>query len=582
MRSTLFALLLAIVCAPVLATPASERPLALEATADQLFAPHAKPGAPGAAVIVLKNGKPLLRKAWGQASIEFGAPYSLETVVRLPYSEAREFLATAAVLMQHDGLLRLDDPVRKFYPQLPAWSAKVTLWDLLNHRSGFADEWANLLLMHDSMANRFTEHQFLQFLSRQPRPEVPPGQGYLYSNSDFGLLKLVLQHVAKEPLSAWMQRRMFAPLGMTATRLDDDAQALVPRKATSYSSAPDGYRLSSPDKASPGGNYYIASSANDLAKWANTLADPGSEPARAAAILHANVRTIPHKREPHRIHGHTELKIGDDDIVLHQGVNGFTWLASVPSRNLSVVATTNGDNVASQVRSLLDALLQQPADGKTTAKPVFASKPVPASQATLEGYAGVYVWQDQERWQSERPVRKTSELLVRDGVLSLHDGSESMPLTPVGKDLFHAAYGKFSMQLSFAPTTDNGMEMGVAFDDDYPPVRMRREREAWQPAPADLARFAGRYHSPFLDYTWTVLPGEAGQLLLRRPTAADAVLLPDGRDSFRFTLQDGYGGFNAWVTFHSDGDGAPTHLTVGFPRLMDHRFDRVAAGMRAQ
>lgn len=582
MRHFFAALLLAMVSLPVGATNAAAPALSLEATADQLFTRHAKPGSPGVAVIVLQDGKPVMTQAWGEASIEFGVPYTVDTVVRLPYSEAREFLATAAVLMQQDGLLRLDDPVRKFYPQLPAWSAKVTLWDLLNHRSGFADEWANLLLMHDSMANRFSESQFLQFLSRQPRPEVPPGQGYLYSNSDFGLLKLVLQQAAKEPLSVWLQRRMFAPLSMTATRLDDDAQALVPRKATSYSNAGDAYRLSSPDKTSPGGNYYIASSATDLAKWASALADPASEPARAAAILHANVRTIPNKRESHRIHGLTELTIGDEEAVLHQGVNGFTWLGTVPSRKISVVATTNGDNVAPQVRSLLDAVLGWSGGGSAADKPVFQSKPVPASESTLQRYAGVYTWQDQERWQSERPVRKTSEIIVRDGVLYLRDGDESMPLTPVGGDLFHAAFGNYSMQLRFAPTADEGMELGIRFDDDYQPVSMRREHSSWQPAPAELARFAGRYHSAFLDYTWTVLPGKSGQLLLRRPTAADAVLVPDGRDTFRLTLQDGYGGFDAWVTFHSERSDTPTHLTVGFPRLMDHRFDRLETAGQGQ
>lgn len=57
-----------------------------------------------------------------------------------------------------------------------------------------------------------------------------------------------------------------------------------------------------------------------------------------------------------------------------------------------------------------------------------------------------------------------------------------------------------------------------------------------------------------------------------------ARLEPDGTDTFRLRLQNGHGGFDVWVTLHRGAGGAPTHLTVGFPRLMDHRFDRVAGG----
>jgi len=57
--------------------------------------------------------------------------------------------------MENDGILSLNDKVIKYFPKLPEWSESVTIWDLLNHRSGFVDEWATLLLMHGSMSNRF-------------------------------------------------------------------------------------------------------------------------------------------------------------------------------------------------------------------------------------------------------------------------------------------------------------------------------------------------------------------------------------------------------------------------------------------
>ncbi len=51
----------------------------------------------------------------------------------------------------------------------------MTIWDLLNHRSGFVDEWATLLMMHSAMSNRFEKEQFLRLLYTQPEPEIEPG-----------------------------------------------------------------------------------------------------------------------------------------------------------------------------------------------------------------------------------------------------------------------------------------------------------------------------------------------------------------------------------------------------------------------
>ena len=150
----------------------SER-AALEAVIDRAMA-SARTDGPGVAVVLLRDGRVIAQRQYGLASLEHGVPFTPNHVVRHPYSEGREFLAITAALMERDGLARLDDPVRTYFPQLPAWSAPVRLRDLLQHRSGFVDEWSALLLMHGSMANRFDESQFLRLLADQPAPEVEP------------------------------------------------------------------------------------------------------------------------------------------------------------------------------------------------------------------------------------------------------------------------------------------------------------------------------------------------------------------------------------------------------------------------
>jgi CubicO group peptidase (beta-lactamase class C family) len=183
----------------------------LERRIDEVFGTNGSARA-GAAVVVVHDGHVVAQRQYGMASLEHRVPFTTHHVVRLPYSEAREFIAIAAMFMENDGLIRLDDRVRAYFPRLPAWSEEVTIRDLLRHSSGFVDEWSTLLLMHQSMANRFGESQFLRLLYDQPAPEVEPGSGYMYSNSDYGLLRLILEKAAGEGLGRYMKRRMFEPL----------------------------------------------------------------------------------------------------------------------------------------------------------------------------------------------------------------------------------------------------------------------------------------------------------------------------------------------------------------------------------
>lgn len=551
--------------------PANE----LEAKIDSIFSNLQAPNSPGAAVTVIENGKVIASRNYGFASIEHQVPFTHKTVVRLPYSESREFMMIAAVLMEKDGKLSLNDKVRKYFPELPAWSDQVTVLDLMNHRSGFVDEWATVLLTQNSMANWFDRSQFLNLLYTQPKPEIEPTKGYMYSNSDMGLLKFILEKAAVEPLRDWMKKRMFAPLKMSATRMHDDVLEIVPNMASRYTAGRE-VKFARPDKISPGGNYFIATSADDLANWAAAHADANSEIAWATKQLLEKVRLMPGKKN-HYIFGRSVETIGGNDAVVHQGVNGYTYMMRVPQKGITVIGTNNEwGGLTENLTRLVKHLLKVPEP--EFVKPQFLTKAVPITEAELKKYEGLYLWQELEAWQSSRPVRRTTTVYVADGVLRFKFLSFETPLTYVGGNKFFFSDG-YGAQVEFSKTQDGRDQIVMEFDDGYPAIRKIKESaKPWSPGREQLARLAGRYHSKHLDYYWTIVPGEGEKLILKRPTVADTELVPDGENTFRMLVQDGHGpgGFNAWVTFHVDANGNPTHLTAGFPRLMDHRFDRVA------
>src|SRR5688572_33004615 len=94
----------------------------LEIELDSIFSAF-KVNTPGIAVTVIHKGKVIAKKAYGMASIELNVPFTHQTLVRLPYSEGREFISIAAALMEKEGLLQLNDKVQHYFPQLPQWSS---------------------------------------------------------------------------------------------------------------------------------------------------------------------------------------------------------------------------------------------------------------------------------------------------------------------------------------------------------------------------------------------------------------------------------------------------------------------------
>src|SRR5262245_56954303 len=100
---------------------------------DSLFKPFNNTSSPGIAITVLQNGNVIAKKNYGMASLEHKVPFTHQSVVRIGYSDTREFMCVGLAMMEQEGLLRFDDQVRKYFPNLPAWSETVTIQDLLNH-----------------------------------------------------------------------------------------------------------------------------------------------------------------------------------------------------------------------------------------------------------------------------------------------------------------------------------------------------------------------------------------------------------------------------------------------------------------
>ena len=552
--------------------PVKKDPLNIKS--DSIFSTFKK-NTPGIAVTVIKNGKVITRKAYGMASIELNVPFTHQTLVRLPYSEGREFISIAAALMEKDGLLNLKDKVQNYFPQLPAWSASVTIQDLLNHSSGFADEWATLALTQASMTNRVDNSQFLQLLFNQPAPSVEPGKGYMYSNSDFGLLRLILEKASGKDLADYMKRRVFEPLGMKDSRIHNDQEVVIPNRAFSYTvGAHNNFKLWLKDKTSPGGNYYVLTSANDLEKWAAAYADPGSFISAAVQRLKQDARVIPVLPGNNYVFGHKEKKLGAYTAIVHMGVSEYPYLARVPEEKLTVIMMSNQFLPRwNFMKSVLSECLTVEKTPVTT--PDVTQEPVTINQQELALFAGLYQWKVPLTFQSFVPRKRFTSFVAGNGVLRVvYSENDTLDLVQLSKNKFRDP--EFPDVFLFSqPHTDSAIRL-VLYTYDGDTIHMEKMKAAIQkPGRKELEKLAGKYYSAHLDFYWTLVLNEKDQLVVKRPTIADKVLEPWIDEEFRLLTDYGEYSSESWVRFFTDEEGKVSHFTVSHPRLMNHRFDKV-------
>jgi CubicO group peptidase (beta-lactamase class C family) len=545
----------------------------LDINLDSLFSSFNQ-NTPGIALTVLQNGKVIAKKAYGMASLEHKAPFTHNTVVRLPYSEGREFLAIAAALMEAEGILSLNDQVRKFFPQLPDWAEQVTVRDLLNHRSGFCDEWATMLLTQNAMSNRFEKEQFLQLLYRQQKPEVTPKKGYLYSNSDFGLLRLILEKASGQNLNAYAKQKIFLPLQMTSTRYHDHFEETIPGFADQYMLlGKDKYGRWLKDKTSPGGNYYIATTVSDLEKWAMAHRDKQSIIHKAMNKLLEDSQLMPGKSKGYTI-GVCDFILGKEAVRLHQGVSRKTFLAEVKSQDLSIVVLTNAIWLEPQplMEKIIHYVLGTTDTGFENKK--FARESVSYDRATLEQFTGRYYNADTVTYQSySKDYKDWIEIIIHNDSLKVNFENEIFPFDYFSKNVFKDP--DYESYFEFTPNDAVPLKVHIHHDNAVMQL-VKDSRKHWSPTTKDLQSFVGNYYSAQLDAYWRFTINNENKLVLHRAAIPETVLEPDTEESFLLWMEQ-YPGVSSDtnVKFEKGKDGKVTHLIATHPRLMGHRFDRI-------
>jgi CubicO group peptidase (beta-lactamase class C family) len=232
--------------------------------------------APGAAVLVVRNGQIVFEHGYGVADLRSFRKIDEHTDFRLA-SVSKQFTAMAIMLLVHDGKLHYEDRLTDIFPDFPAYGKSITIRHLLNHTSGLQD-YEDLMPASDSRLPveqvQIQDSGVLDLLKRQSRTKFIPGSRWAYSNSGYVVLGLIVGKVSGKPFPDFLHERIFVPLEMTSTIAYVRGSDTVPNRAFGHSLQGGKWIETdqSPTSATLGdGGVY--SSIEDLARWDRALRD---------------------------------------------------------------------------------------------------------------------------------------------------------------------------------------------------------------------------------------------------------------------------------------------------------------------
>jgi len=361
--TAILALLLTLGSSTAAPPPVVEPPKTFDLKAIDAFvaAKVKEKGLVGLSLVILRDGKPVLVKGYGKASLQRDRGVAPETRFAVG-SITKQFVAACVLLLAEDGKLSVHDKVAKYYPHLTR-AKDISLYDLMTHVSGYPD-YAPLDILDRKQQKPITPDDLIRDFATG-KLDFEPGTRWSYSNTGYILLGRVVEKVSGQPFGTFLERRVLKPLGLEQTvfepkkRGDDFAQG--------YTS----FVLGDPEPAASEAEAWnwtaggLWATASDLAKWDLAMMDGKLLKADSFRLM-----TIPRLLKTGKTKdygcGLRITRLNGETVLSHSGgVSGFvTYHAVFPRSRSAVVLLTNTDYADhSPLRDVLVPLVARQGEG---------------------------------------------------------------------------------------------------------------------------------------------------------------------------------------------------------------------------
>jgi CubicO group peptidase (beta-lactamase class C family) len=499
--------------------------------------------APGCAAAVSLNGETVFEKAFGLADLELNVPNTPQTIFESG-SVAKQFTAAAIVLLQQDGKLSLEDPVKKYITELPDYGAPLTIRHLLNHTSGIRDWGTVMSLTGAGRGDRVISQDLaLDVITHQRALDFTPGSEYSYSNSGYNLLAIIVERVSKQKFPAFVEERLFKPLGMKNSSWRDDYQRIVPGRAQAYARQGTGpWRLNMPFM-NVYGNGGMLTTVGDWMKW-NAMLDSKSLGAPLVDALETRGVLNDGRKIAYALGLTVDTYKGLKDVSHGGATAGYqTFLARYPDNKVSIGVMCNGISPSSGgiAAGITDEIFgPYPETAKT--------EPAKVSEDELKKFVG--------NWRNEK-THAPARFVIENGVTRWGGGR----VVPMGGGQFTAGEN----QLKFTFDKEGKPVFAETVDSDGEVRRFVPEKE-WTPTPEDLASFQGDWFSEEAGARLTFAV-DADKAFIRQRPSTSLPMQPLYKDHF-FAQ-----GSVVWFT--RDKSGKVCCMHVGASRMRNMPFVRV-------
>ena len=453
---------------------------------DELFAKWDSTVSPGAALAIIKDGQIIYQRGYGMADLEHNIPITPTSVFRIA-STSKQFTAACIAILAQEGKLSLDDDIRKYIPELHVYDKPVTVRHLIHHISGIRDYLTLAELAGMAEFDSYNPQDSIEQLARQKRLNFSPGDDFLYSNSGYFLLGIIVQRVSGKSLNDFAQVHIFKPLGMKNTHFHDDHTMIVKNRACGYSPTKQGYRISmtSLDHVGDGGIY---TTVEDLYLWdqafyTNQLGEELMELLVTQGVLNSG------KKLDYAfglvISDYKGLK-----TVSHGGsfVGFRTAMIRFPEHRFSVVCLANlsAVNPTKLCKQVADIYLADQFKEEPKKEPKKKVTPITLSREELEDKTGNYQDEKSGMWVT---------ISVEDDKLIAEAMGEKFVLSPVSEMLFETVDAPVEISIEFAPEIEGKLRKARLTIEGEEEINLVKAPALAPLTPARLQEYAGEYYN---------------------------------------------------------------------------------------
>ena len=347
---------------------------------------------PSVAIGVGKRGKLIFAKAYGYRNLDDMVPADSDTMYGIG-SNTKQFTAAAILLLRDDGKLDVDAPIGRYLPGLPHGN-DVRVRNLLTHTGGYA-EFTEIDELDRLGARPATNQEIAETVVGLPLG-FKPGTKWQYSNTAYVLLAMVVEKLSRMSYGDFLRARIFAPLGMTRTHVEDQ-QLVETDRATGYARFAMGEQTHEQylDYSWFSGAGAIESTLADLERWneaidRGTLLTPSSR-----EMMHATF-TLADGTDTHYGFGLIVRELpGGKHVVLHGGdTTGFgSQDARFVEDGIDIVVLTNQEPAAYNAimnavyRVVVTAPAPSPSAAPLAPDPSATPAPIPYAKAQVDALA---------------------------------------------------------------------------------------------------------------------------------------------------------------------------------------------------